>query len=149
MTGLSVNRWMTAHTWSWITKLITVLLTAAMRSTSLRLLRMKQASASSILLKRPEENNRIQNDGGRATGSEPQLMETRPKQIWATAHMDVDRWSRSALRCTCALIVGNCTCIRLAQTGECKMQNKCGEDLRWCQVQELNKQPISFFWLLC
>lgn len=152
MTGLSVNRWMTAHAWSWITELITVLLTAAMRSTSLRLLRMKQASASSILLKGPKENNRIQNNGGGgregATGSGHQLIETWPKQIWVAAHMDVDRRSRSAVRCTCALIVGNCACIRLAQTGECKMQNKCGEDLRRCQVQELDKQPISFFWLL-
>lgn len=148
MSGLSVNRWMTAHTWPWITKLITVLLTAAMRSTSLRLLRMKQASASSILLKRPKENSRIQNNGGEATGSGHQLTETWPKQIWVAAHMDVHRWSPSAARCTCALIVGNCACIRLAQTGECKMQNKCGEDLRRRQVQELDKQPISFFWLL-
>lgn len=89
-------------------QIITLLLTAAMRSTSLRLLRMKQASASSIL---SQCSKRQQRYGQQVHNIS--CMETR----YNIEQMRMDRWT--VLECT-VYALWLCARIALALTGECK-----------------------------
>lgn len=92
-------------------QIITLLLTAAMRSTSLRLLRMKQASASSILSQRSKQQQQQQRYGQQVHNIS--CMETR----YNIEQMRMDRWT--VLECT-VYALWLCARIALALTGECK-----------------------------
>lgn len=112
--------------------LITVLLTAAMRSTSLRLLRMKQASASSILFQCNKQQQQQQQRSGHSG-----CMKTRLSIDW------LDR--RTILECICALVVCMHTISTDGRVQKCKMS-------AWGSVMVPgagSRQLISSSLLLC